>query len=141
MDANAVLQVNQRFYQAFENLDLEAMAGVWAQRSTDICIHPGWNILTGWEEIRASWTAIFANTGYMRFQASDVDVEIVGEVARVTCIEHIFSVAQGLTVHSQVACTNVFLLVDGNWRMALHHGSPVAAAHSAAAVSPDADPN
>ena len=76
---DAVAAANERFYQAFEALDLDKMSAVWARRLDDVCIHPGWEILEGWPAIRESWAAIFANTSYMRFEPSDVEVEVFGE--------------------------------------------------------------
>ena len=122
----AVLEVNQQFYRAFEALSLEMMGEVWACRESDVCIHPGWEILRGWEEIRESWRVIFANTGFMRFEASELSVEIIGAVACLSCVENIFSVVGDMTIHSRVACTNLFHLTEDGWRMVLHHGSPIA---------------
>ena len=125
---HAVLELNQRFYRAFEALSLEMMGDVWAHRDSDVCIHPGWEMLRGWEEIRESWRVIFANTGYMRFEASELTLEITGEVACLSCVENIFSVVGDMTIHSRVACTNLFHLTEKGWRMVLHHGSPIASA-------------
>lgn len=128
-DEAAVLAAADAFYTAFEALDMTAMAACWARRDDDVCIHPGWEILTGWREISASWRSIFANTGFMRFEASDLRVEVIGDVARVTCVERIFSVADTHTTHGAVAATSLFLRTDDGWKMTLHHGSPIAATH------------
>lgn len=125
-DRAAVLEQNKAFYAAFEALDVEAMSRVWARRAQDVCIHPGWEILQGWHAIRESWRVIFANTDYMRFQPSDVQVEILGDVARVTCVENIFSVIEGHSLHSRVGCTHLFVRTPDGWRLTLHHGSPIA---------------
>ncbi len=135
----SILALNDEFYRAFEALDVERMARVWSRSDTDVCIHPGWEILRGWDEIREAWRVIFANTGYMRFEASDVTLDVSGPTARLNCVENIFSVAQGMTVHSRVACSNVFVLIEGEWQMVLHHGSPIAASQSV--HSTDGDPD
>ena len=124
--SNAVLAVNERFYRAFEALDLDLMTEVWARTDSDVCIHPGWEILRGWDEIREAWRVIFANTGFMRFESSDVELVLNGDVAHICCVENIFSVIGDMTIHSRVACTNIFELTDDGWRMVLHHGSPIA---------------
>lgn len=122
-----LLEANRSFYTAFESMDLSRMKAVWAQREADICIHPGWDILHGWPEIRESWRAIFAGTSFMRVELTGVSAEIIGSVGRVSCIESLFSVIDSQTEHSQIACTNLFIQQDGAWRMILHQGSPVAA--------------
>lgn len=125
-DREAVIAANEAFYRSLEALDIRAMRKIWAQRTDDICVHPGWEVLHGWHEIEASWTAIFANTGYMRFQASDVSVEVLGDVGRVTCVENIYSVIGSEAIHSRVASTNLFLREGERWKLFLHHGSPIA---------------
>ena len=126
----ALIRANEVFYEAFEALDLDRMKDVWSCGERDVCIHPGWEMLIGWSEIRDSWRAIFANTGYMRFRASDVKIRLSDEFGWVSCIENIFSVIDGHTIHSRVACTNLFLQADGRWQMILHHGSPIASAQA-----------
>ena len=121
-----VLALNCAFYEALEQLDMDAMAGLWTQSDQDICIHPGWDILAGWRAVRESWRAIFANTDYMKFGVSDVRVLLYGDLARVCCIENIYTLAGTQLVRSRVAATNVFLRTTSGWRITLHHGSPMA---------------
>ena len=49
-------QANTRFYEAFESLDIRQMEAVWASDQTVHCIHPGW-------EIRSGWPSVFIITG------------------------------------------------------------------------------
>ena len=125
-EAEAVLQINQSFYDAFESMDFEAMSAVWSQQRTDTCVHPGWPFLRGWRDIRESWRAIFANTGFMRISLTEVSLEIRGDTARIHCVENLYSVFEDQTLASQVAATNLFARVGGQWRMTVHHGSPIA---------------
>ena len=125
-DKEAVERANSAFYDAFQAMDNDAMAECWARREQDICIHPGWEVIWGWEAIQSSWDAIFENSGYMRFELSDLAIACLGDVARLTCLENIYSVVEEATTHAQVAATNLFVRTDEGWRMILHHGSPVA---------------
>ena len=127
---DSIKQRNRAFYTALEDMDLEAMSRIWVQSAEAVCIHPGWETLRGWPEIRESWRAIFAATGYMRFEPSDVTIHLHGDAAHVSCVENIFTVVDGMTIHSRIACTNIFTLSDGEWRMVLHHGSGIASAQS-----------
>lgn len=136
-DRQAVLAAVDAFYAALQGLDFPAMCALWAQRPQDVCVHPGWEVLHGWPAIRESWRAIFANTGFMRAWASEVQVELLGDLARVTNVENLMTVAGAQTAHSQVAATNLFLRTPDGWRMILHHGSPVAMRHSVAELDPD----
>ena len=49
-------------------------------------------------------------------------VHLSGDVAWVTVDENLI----GENVGATVAAVNLFRLIDGDWRMVLHHGSPVA---------------
>jgi len=132
---------NDALYTAIQDMDMAAMTAVWAGRRQDVCVHPGWEPLSGWLEIRESWRAIFANTGFMRFTTNDVAVEVLGQVGRVSCTENILSVAGIRTAHSQVAATNLFLLTDAGWKLILHHGPPVATHQSIDELDLDAPTN
>ena len=69
--AEEVRVANERFYQAFEQLDVDAMAAAWSHGEHVKCIHPGWPLLCGWPAVRASWQDIFAGTAEMRFTIGD----------------------------------------------------------------------
>jgi len=135
-DEAQVLALNASFYDAFEALDHDAMAACWSRRPSDTCVHPGWAPLHGWSSIRQSWRTIFANTAYMRVRPVDVSVRLDDDLAVLTCVEELYSVAESVTVQGAVACTHVFERVDGRWRLVLHHGSPIAASQHTPSLDP-----
>jgi ketosteroid isomerase-like protein len=123
-EAAAVRAANQAFYRAFQALDLEAMDAVWAHQGQVTCLHPGWPLAAGWDEVRASWATIFANTGAMRFEIADERVDVGGELAWVVCVERIRSASTGgEAMVGAVVATNVFRRVGGAWKIVHHHGS------------------
>lgn len=126
-DESQILAQNEAFYAAFRQLDLDAMTEVWSESDADACIHPGWGILRGWVDVKASFAAIFQDAGYMRIEPTDVEILLSGDVARVTCIENIYSVHGGITMQGRVAATNLYQRTGEGWRMVLHHGSPIGA--------------
>ncbi len=135
-DEAEILRQNEAFYAAFEAMDLDRMSRCWAGTEGDICVHPGWEFLVGWSSIRESWRAIFAGMGFVRIEIELVGLSVEGEVAWLSCVENMMTVARGQTAHSRVATTHVFRRREGRWLLAVHHGSPIA--HS---VSPgDAGP-
>ena len=75
-DKEAVLAANKAFYYAFSNRDLRAMTLLCWQGSTSLCIHPGGQVLTGWEAIRDSWESIFRNTDSLEIDLEIIKVEI-----------------------------------------------------------------
>ena len=134
-DRDDVLRQNDAFYDAFRRLDLDAMAAVWSRSDADVCIHPGWPILRGWDDVEQSWRGIFEGAGFMRVDTNEVAIVVTGDIARVTCMEGVFSVHEGMTVQGSIAATNLFHRERDGWKMVLHHGSPIGA--TAAGVAPD----
>jgi len=116
---------NQEFYKTLDSASLEAMDQVWLHEDWVRCVHPGWDVLTGWKEIRDSWDKIFQGDQKMKVSTDDVAVCSLGEVALVTCIENIM-VFQGTDFDSmQAIATNVFINRGGRWLMAHHHASAI----------------
>ena len=122
-DVNAVKAANLRFYEAFGSLDIDLMERVWETSDRVLCIHPGWQLLMGWEEVRKSWERIFYNTTLMHFTITGAQVIIQGDSAWVSCIENITSVVDARATNLAVQATNIFVRGEGGWRMVHHHAS------------------
>ena len=123
-DVAAVRAANLAFYRAFEALDLPAMERLWAHDPSVACLHPGWPLCAGWDEVRASWATIFANTGTMRFDIADERIDVRGGLAWVICVERIRSTGPaGEAMVGAVIATNVFRDEGGAWKLVHHHGS------------------
>jgi ketosteroid isomerase-like protein len=121
----AVVTANDRFYRAFESLDIKEMEEVWSTDGSVQCIHPGWGLLSGWADVRDSWVRIFNNTSAMSFTPHVLHVSVEGPIAWVVCLEDI-DTRHGDTEHnSQVLATNVFKRVDDRWLLVHHHTSPI----------------
>lgn len=130
-----VERVNQAFYDAVETGDLDALEGVLldGEFAESVCVvHPGWPVLRGRSQVLRSYALIMANTDYMQFFLTEVEVTVAGETALVTCSENILSGgpaepdgSAGELVGGLVVATNVFRRTPSGWRMWSHHGSPV----------------
>ena len=112
---------NQRFYDAFSDLDIVGMDRAWENSDRAMCVHPGWSPLIGWESVRLSWERIFQNTALMQFQIRYLNVVVQGEFGYVTCVEGITSVVQGTATNFSTFATNVFARYEDGWRMTAHH--------------------
>ena len=120
-----VKEVNQRFYEAFESLDIKRMEGIWLREDYIKCVHPGWALLSGWDAVMESWRRIFENTEQMRFTLTDVQVRVQDGLAWVTLYENLASRLQGQTNAAVVLATNIYEQRPDGWFMIHHHGSPV----------------
>ena len=116
---------NANFYEAFNKRDIELMKKVWASDATATCVHPGWPPLKGFESILNSWAGIFENSGNMEVQIADVRVLVSGDLAWVSCIEKLYTIAESGVLASQVFSTNLFCHENDLWKMVMHHASPV----------------
>jgi len=122
---DGVTKANQAFYEAFGSLDIARMDRIWSHQEYVTCIHPGWTQRIGWPAVRDSWVLIFNNTFSMEFELTDVQIQVAGDIAWVICTENITGRQGDATQESQVLATNLYELIDGEWKMIHHHGSPV----------------
>ena len=124
-----VNKMNTEFYRAFENLSIEMMDNLWKHDENIVCIHPGWDLFTGWLAIRESWIAIFANTKMIKFTITNTKTRISDnkKIAVVVCLENIETTsANGRVIKIGVIATNIFESEQPNqWLLVHHHGSPV----------------
>ena len=127
-DADEVEAVNAAMYEAFETADVDRMQTVWDEvdPAAVVCVHPGWPMLRGREQVLRSWSAVMAGTEYIQFFLTDVRVSVLGDTAVVTCTENVLTeVTEAAHAGSSVVATNVLVRRPGGWRVQVHHGSPV----------------
>ncbi|MGW1892058.1 nuclear transport factor 2 family protein [Streptomyces sp. NPDC002004] len=132
-----VERANTAFYEALERGDFEELSTLWLDGDVPpvSCVHPGWPVLTGRGEVLRSYALIMANTDYIQFFLTDVQVSLSGQTALVTCTENILSGGPapeegeelGPLVGQLVVATNVFRRTPDGWKLWSHHASPVLA--------------
>ena len=132
----AIQKVNTRFYNAFESLSLERMEEVWKHSDDVVCVHPGWDLFTGWMAVQESWMTIFQNTERIQFLITNTKIRIFENIiAIVVCLENIQSNVNQNKMIMRVIATNIFerqpIVKNNNnndeekWLMIHHHGSLV----------------
>jgi len=119
-------EINNRFYQAFQALSIEQMDRIWDHGDDIVCIHPGWELFTGWLAIRESWVTIFQNTTSIKFLITNTKVRLLNDLAIAVCLENIESVMGHNTIRSGILSTNIFKKSNSQWLMIHHHASTVA---------------
>jgi hypothetical protein len=117
-------EVNERFYKALEELDLEQMQRLWLHEPWVRCIHPGWDVLVGWDQVRESLEQIFASTGWMRVTPTECNIQVFGDVGMVACAENITASRDSDVGVAVAQATNLFRRTPEGWRMFHHHASP-----------------
>ena len=128
-DAAEVEAANAEFYVAFESADLDTMSDLWLVDEETLCVHPGALPVRGTPAINRSWALIMANTPYIQFFLTDVEVSVLGDVASVTCTENVLTADEMTEDESfngaKAVATNVFVRTGDDWRLWIHHASPV----------------
>jgi ketosteroid isomerase-like protein len=126
-DVVDVTSANEKFYVAFQSLTMELMEGVWLKEDYVKCVHPGWNLLTGYRSVMESWSTIFQNTDEIQFTLSDVEVAVRGNLAWVVLAENLQSrVRGGRRTQGTILATNLFEKREGAWYLVHHHASMAA---------------
>ncbi|MCW2614785.1 MAG: alternative dihydrofolate reductase 3 [Frankiales bacterium] len=127
-DIEAVEAANLAMYQAFESADVDRMHALWdsVEPTAVVCVHPGWPMLRGRDQVLRSWSAVMAGTEYIQFFLTDVSVSVLGDTAVVTCTENVLTeVTEAAHGGSSVVATNVLVRRADGWKVQVHHGSPV----------------
>ena len=123
-DSDTLRATNDRFYRALDALDLSAMDELWLHEPWVRCVHPGWDVLVGWELVRQSWRQIFESTNWMRVTATGVEVIAFGDVGLVSCSENITAKNEEDVGLAVARATNIYLRQGEGWRIFHHHASP-----------------
>ncbi|HXW16099.1 MAG TPA: nuclear transport factor 2 family protein [Terriglobia bacterium] len=125
-DEEEVLAANRTFYTALHTLDISLMAQVWLHENWVKCLHPGWDLLLGWDEVHGSWEEIFRSTDQMMVSISRPLVHVAGDVAWVSCLENVTTASPKNFSSALVEATNIFQRRQGRWLLVHHHTTPLA---------------
>jgi|HubBroStandDraft_6_1064221.scaffolds.fasta_scaffold26587_3 ketosteroid isomerase-like protein len=120
-----IQETNTEFYKALESQSVDRMERVWMHEAWVSCVHPGWDMILGWDGVREAWQKIFDGNQKMRVSPDDVNVRSSGDVAWVTCIENITVFQEGRFDSMQAIATNIYLNMDDDWKLIHHHASPI----------------
>src|SRR4051812_47246181 len=125
-------RLNTPFYESFEAGALDTMQDLWLDAADTLCVRPGAPPVRGTGPINRSWALIMANTPYIQFFLTDVEVSVWADVASVTCTENVLTgdetTGPDAFGGAKAVATNVFVRTPGGWRLWIHHASPVLSA-------------
>ena len=119
-ELDAVLFANEAFYRAFADQDMDAMTGVWSEAAILTCIHPGWGLLEGRDEVLASWQAIMSNPDSPNVRCLGAQAHMRDNMAYVVCYEEIDD--------NYLIASNIFVHEGRRWRLVHHQAGPTAEA-------------
>lgn len=137
MSQHALREANAAFYAAFQRLDYDAMAALWARSVQVSCVHPGWDLVLGYDAVMQSWRGIFDGTSELHFRSEDAQVTAGTEMGWVVSREILSTTVQSLPVENTLSTINTFVLEGGVWRIAHHHAAPLLAGKPRSVRKPD----
>ncbi|MBI2378332.1 MAG: nuclear transport factor 2 family protein [Deltaproteobacteria bacterium] len=121
-----VEELCRNFYDAFESQNIDRMEALWSHTGHARCIHPGWEPVVGWSEIRQSWIEIFRSMDTIDFEIVDSHFEVSDQLAWANLVIHASMVTEeGETFETMVVATNIFERRGTDWCIVLHHSSHV----------------
>lgn len=119
-----VEEANYAFYEAFTARNVEAMEQLWSRTPYARCVHPGWDPVVGWHDIRQSWTDIFRTMQEIEFELADVHVEVTGSLAWINLVAFANVVTEDEEqFETSVIATTIFEKFEDRWLIVLHHAS------------------
>lgn len=115
--------IEQAFYEALQNADLQQLMACWAEEDDIVCVHPGGPRMIGQGAIRAVFEGMFQNGSV---QAHPERVHKVQSLA--SAVHHLIERVEVITPQgarqAYVIVTNVYHKTPQGWRMVAHHASP-----------------
>lgn len=113
------------FYAAFAATDYTRMQAVWSPTADCLCIHPAGPPIAGYDAVMASWADILGNASPIELRCEPVSRIEHGDTVISTVYEHFAPPGSTPAELAPVLATNVYQRVAGQWKMMLHHASPV----------------
>ncbi|HXS04495.1 MAG TPA: nuclear transport factor 2 family protein [Rhodanobacter sp.] len=123
LGADHPLTALARFYRAFNQRDLDAMARNWNDDDTVSMSNPLGGIARGWPAIRAVYGRIFAGNARVQVAFHDFTLHEAGDLFYVVGRER-GTLDKGSThLDLAIRTSRLYRRVDDAWRQAHHHGS------------------
>ena len=116
--------VEAAFYDALQRGDVEKLMACWADEDEIFCIHPGGPRVVGATAIRATFEAMFAESGSVRVWPERVRKTVSVASCVHNLVERVEVLAPGGLTQAWVIATNVYHRTAQGWRMVAHHASP-----------------
>ena len=125
MEFKTILDAHTAFYRALEEANLELMSSVWHQGSEISCIHPLWAPLFGPDKVMPSWQQLFTSGRSMTVEVNILAQQSSEELC-IHLVRETLTPLTGSRGGQPILATNSYQLIDGSWKMILHHASPTA---------------
>jgi ketosteroid isomerase-like protein len=116
-------EMEQQFYEAMQQADIERLMSVWADEEEITCVHPGGARLVGALAIRSSFDQMFGN-GVIDIHPQQLRRVRTHSTAVHSVVERLRVMGKEGLQTAWVLATNVYIKTGLGWRMVSHHASP-----------------
>lgn len=116
-------EVEQQFYEALREGDLDRLMAVWSEDEEVVCIHPGGQRLMGLAAVRAGFEAMLSE-GTLNLQYEPVSCSEGLSYALHSVTERVELVTEEGVRIAWMHASNVYIKTALGWRMLAHHASP-----------------
>lgn len=116
-------QAIHRFYKAFNEKDMAAMARIWSNTEDVTAQNPAGGTRRGWSDLQWVYEKVLGSPAGITAEFYDYTIHVAGEVFWSVGRERIFMNQNGEAVVITVRITRIFRRVDGVWRLVHLHGS------------------
>jgi ketosteroid isomerase-like protein len=115
--------IEQAFYDALHNADIQQLMACWAEEDDIVCVHPGGPRIIGAGAIRSVFETMFANGSVQAYP------ERIHKIESLACavhhlVERVEVMGPKGPQQAWVIATNVYQKTAQGWRMVAHHASP-----------------
>jgi ketosteroid isomerase-like protein len=117
------LRALSEFYAAFNNRDLDMMAGNWAATDDIVMANPVGGLKRGWEAIRAVYVGIFSSPAQVWVEFYDYTLHQTPEVFYAVGRERGEFRLGDTVIPLVIRTSRLYRLLAGQWRQVHHHGS------------------
>lgn len=124
MSLNTIEQLENTFYDAFMQGDLEALMAVWWMDDSIECIHPFGPRLTGYKSVYSSWQEVINQSRGMQVELKQVHRHQGEELVVHTLVEKVSWNSDDGRHSTEINSTHVFRNTEAGWRLVLRHSSP-----------------
>jgi ketosteroid isomerase-like protein len=115
--------VEQQFYEALRQGDLEKVMAAWSDEDEIVCVHPGGPRMVGVLAIRASFETIFSH-GAVQVQPEKIHRIQNHSSAVHSLVERVQVMTEEGMQTAWILVTNVYTKTMQGWRLMAHHASP-----------------
>ena len=116
-------EIEQQFYEALQQGDLDKMMALWSDDDDIACVHPGGPRAIGPAAVRASFRQMFAGGRVVDISVQDIHRAQAHSSSVHSVVERVRVKTPGGSESAWVNATNVYARTPLGWRLVAHHAS------------------